>query len=104
MPLFCTEKGQLRWCEHLIRMLLERLPLEVFWARSTGRRPWARPRTRWMDNISYLAQELLRVPLKELEMLLWIGVCEIPSLTCCPCDFTLDKWMKMERWMHVISD
>jgi len=44
-----------------------RLPLEVFQARPTGRRPRGRPRTRWRDYISWLAWECLGIPQNELE-------------------------------------
>lgn len=42
------------------------LTLEVFLVRTTGRRPWGRPRTRWRDNVSHLAWRCLGLPL-ELE-------------------------------------
>jgi len=55
-PLLLRVKtSQLRWFGHLIRMPTGRLPLEVFWARPTGRRPRGRPGTRWRDYISHLA-------------------------------------------------
>ena len=43
------------------------LPLEVFRAHPTGRRPRGRPRTRWRDYISLLAWERLGIPQEELE-------------------------------------
>ena len=43
------------------------LPLEVFPARPTGRRPGGRPRTGWRDYISQLAWGRLGVPQEELE-------------------------------------
>uniref|UniRef100_A0A8C6NUV0 Reverse transcriptase domain-containing protein n=1 Tax=Nothobranchius furzeri TaxID=105023 RepID=A0A8C6NUV0_NOTFU len=58
------ERSQLRWLGHLVRMPPERLPGEVFQARSTRRRPKGRPRTRWRD--SHLARERLGIPLEEL--------------------------------------
>lgn len=45
-----------------IRMPPGRLPLEVFQAHPTGRRPWRRPRTQWRDYISHLACECLGIP------------------------------------------
>jgi len=57
-----VEGSQLRWFGHLIR-----IPLEVFQARPTGRRPRGRPRTRWRDYISLLAWERLGIPQEELE-------------------------------------
>jgi len=42
--LLCVEKCQLRWIRHFISMPPGHLPLEVFWARPTGRRPRASPR------------------------------------------------------------
>jgi len=61
------EKSQPRWFRHLIRMPPGRLPLEVFQARPTGRRPRVRPRTHWRDYISQLAFERLGIPQNELE-------------------------------------
>jgi len=43
------------------------LPLEIFQAHPTGRRPWGRPRTRSRDLISLLAWECLGILLKELD-------------------------------------
>jgi len=60
-----VERSQLRWSGHLIRMPPGRLPLEVFRACPTGRRPRGRPRTRWRDYISHLAWE--RLAQEELE-------------------------------------
>ena len=62
-----VERSQLRWFGHLIRMSPGRLPLEVFRARPTGRRPRGRPRARWRDYISLLAWERLGIPQGELE-------------------------------------
>jgi len=52
---------------HLIQMPTGRLPLEVFQARPTGKRPRGRPRIRWRDYISRLAWECLGIPQNELE-------------------------------------
>ena len=62
-----VERNQLRWLGHLFRMPPGRLPVEVFRARPTGRRPRGRPRTRWRDYVSRLAWERLGVPPEELE-------------------------------------
>ena len=62
-----VERSQLRWFRHLTRMPPGRLPLEVFRARPTGRRPRGRPRTRWRDYISLLAWEHLGIPQEELD-------------------------------------
>jgi len=59
-PLFLhVGRSQLRWfgC----------LPLEVFRACPTGRKPRGRPRTRWGDYISRPAWERLGIPQEELE-------------------------------------
>ena len=61
-----VERSQLRWFGHLVRMSPGRLPREVFQASPTGRRPRGRPRTRWRDYISALAQERLGIPKLEL--------------------------------------
>ena len=57
-----VERSQLRWLGHLVRMPPGRLPLEVFRACPSGRRPRGRPRTRWRDYISQLAWEGLGIP------------------------------------------
>ncbi|KAL1274594.1 hypothetical protein QQF64_027408 [Cirrhinus molitorella] len=44
-----------------------RLPMEVFRACPTRRRPRGRPRTRWRDYVSQLAWQCLGVPPGELE-------------------------------------
>uniref|UniRef100_A0A8C2ZPF1 Reverse transcriptase domain-containing protein n=1 Tax=Cyclopterus lumpus TaxID=8103 RepID=A0A8C2ZPF1_CYCLU len=74
-----VERSQLRWFGHLVRMPPGRLPLEVFRARPTGRRPRGRPRTRWRDYISRLALERLGIPQNELESVAgereaWVGL------------------------------
>ncbi|KAK3533819.1 hypothetical protein QTP70_031294 [Hemibagrus guttatus] len=61
------ERGQLRWLGHLFRMPPGRLPVEVFRACRTGKRPRGRPRTRWRDYVSRLAWECLGVTPEELE-------------------------------------
>ena len=61
------ERSPLKWFGHLTRMPPGRLPLEVFRARPTGRRPRGRPRNRWRDYISLLAWERLGIPQEELE-------------------------------------
>ncbi|KAK3543929.1 hypothetical protein QTP70_031842 [Hemibagrus guttatus] len=61
------ERGQLRWLGHLFRMPPGRLPVEMFRACPTGKRPRGRPRTRWRDYVFRLAWERLGVPPEELE-------------------------------------
>ena len=61
------ERSQMRWLGHLVRMPPGCLPVKVFQARPTGRRPRGRPRTRWRDYVSWLALERLGVPPEELE-------------------------------------
>jgi len=60
-----VERSQLRWCGPLVRRPPGRLPLEVIWARPTGRRTRERPRTRWRDYISQLAWGRLGIPQNE---------------------------------------
>ncbi|XP_018538853.1 uncharacterized protein LOC108887791 [Lates calcarifer] len=62
-----VERSQLRWFRHLVRMPPRRLPLEIFQAHPTGKRPWGRPRTSWRDYVSLLAWERFRNPQEELE-------------------------------------
>lgn len=47
--------------------LLGTSPLEVFWARPTGRRPRSRLRTLWRYCISHLAWQRLRIPQEKLK-------------------------------------
>ncbi len=61
------KRSQLRWFRHLARVPPGRLPLEVFRARPTGRRPQGRPRTHWRDYISHLAWERFKIPQEELK-------------------------------------
>jgi len=62
-----VKRSQLRWFRHQIRMPPGRIPLEVFRAHPTGRKPRGRPRTRWRDYISHLAWGRLRISQEELE-------------------------------------
>ncbi len=67
-PLFLrVKRNQLKWFGHLIRMPPGRIPLEVFWARPTGRRPRARLRTCWRDYISHLAWKCFGIPPQDQE-------------------------------------
>ena len=66
--LLSVKRSQLRRFRYLIRRFLGRLPLELFWARPTGRRPRGRPRTRWRDYMSHLALEHPRIPQGVLEI------------------------------------
>ncbi len=60
-----TERSQLRWFDHLVRVPPRRLPGEVF-RPFPSRRPRGRPRTCWRDYISQLAWECFRIPPKKL--------------------------------------
>jgi len=66
-------------------MLPGHLPLEVFWACPTGRRPRGRPRTHWRDYVSLLAWEHLGISLEELESVAG-EMSDFLSLTCCLMD------------------
>ena len=48
--LLSTERSQLRWLGHLLRMAPNRLPRRIYLAIPDGRRPVGRPRTRWADQ------------------------------------------------------
>ena len=61
-----SQKAKLSIYRHLVRMLPGRLPGEVFRACPSGNRPQGRPRTRWIDYISWLVWERLWVPTEEL--------------------------------------
>ena len=74
---------------HLVRMPPARLPLEVFWARPTERRP--------QEN---LAWEPLRIPQEELE-----SVAGFLSWTCCRRDLKSDTWKTTDGsvvWWRVV--
>jgi len=81
---------------HLIRISPGRLPLEVFQARPTGRRPRGRPRTRWRDYISRLVCERLEIPQNKLENV--AGEREVWSAcwVCCPATRPRTKRMTMD--------
>lgn len=66
-PLLPIKTSPVWWFWHLIRTPPGRLPLEVFQARPTGKRPQGRPRTRRRDWISHLAWESPGIPQKNLE-------------------------------------
>jgi len=85
-----VERSQLRWFGHLIWMPPECLPLEVFQARPTGRRPRGRPRTRWRYYIFQLAREHLRIPQNELENVAGERKSGSACWVWCPCDPTPD--------------
>jgi len=86
------ERSQLRWLGHLIRMPPGCLPLEVFWARPTGRRPWGKPRIHWRDYISHLAWERLAIPQEELE-----------SLAGCHRNPAPDKRMRIDGFIIIFT-
>ncbi len=65
-PPLSTERSQLRWFGHLVRMPPGCLPVEVFQAHPAGKRPLGRPRFRWRDYISVLAWKCLGIPQSEL--------------------------------------
>ena len=74
------ERSQMRWLGHLVR----RLPVEVFRARPTGRKPRGRPRMRWRDYVSRLTWESLGVPPEELEEVagdrdVWVSLLKLLS-------------------------
>ncbi len=83
--------AQLRFHDSEIRMA----PLEVFWARPTGRRPRGRPRTYWGDYISHLALERLRIPQDELENVAGERDVWTTLLACCR-NPTPDKQQKID--------
>jgi len=74
-----------------------RLPLEVFQARLTGRRPRGRPRRRWRDYISQLACKRLGIPQNELKVLRGRGQCGSACWVCCPRDPT-PGWEWIEKF------
>jgi len=55
------------------------LLLEVLQARTTGRRPWGRPRTHCRDYISNLVWEDLGIPQEELEIIAVRGRSGLPQ-------------------------
>lgn len=92
------------WCrKHPIERLWasdqEGLPLEMFWALSTGQGPRDRPRIRWLDYISCLGMERLGVPQHKLES--FVG--EKEEHQALPAATETQLW-KMDRWMHGWTD
>lgn len=65
--LFCNRRSQLRWFCYFVRIPPGPLPLDVFRAHPTSRRPWRRPRIHWWDYMSHLAWECLGYLPEELE-------------------------------------
>ena len=61
------ERSQLRWFGHVSRMPQERIPKQVFLAKSNGKRPIGRPRTRWQDYIANLGWNRLGLHPTELD-------------------------------------
>ena len=57
--LFRIVRSQLRWFGHVNRMPLERLPKQALLAKTNGRRPFGRPRTRWINYIEDLGWNCL---------------------------------------------
>ena len=47
-----TEKAQLQWLGHALRMEPERMASRILHAKPNTRRPVGRPRTRWWDQVS----------------------------------------------------
>ena len=62
-----TERSQLRWFGHLSRMLQERLPKQALLAKTNGKRPVGRPKTKWTDYIKELGWN--RLGLRPSEMM-----------------------------------
>jgi len=88
------QRSQLRWFRDLVRIPPGRLPLEVFRACPTKRRPQGRPRTPWRDFMSLLAWERLGIQRDELKSVAGerdVWVCLLNLLAP-----TSDKRMKMD--------
>jgi len=49
---------RLRWAGHLARMKEGRSALKMLTGKPTGKRPLAKPRRRWEDNIKMVLQEI----------------------------------------------
>ena len=52
------ERSQLRWFGHVLRMPTNRLPIRVYSAQPTGRRPRGRPRKTWRASMEGLCERL----------------------------------------------
>lgn len=98
--LFHIERSQLRWFRRLIRMCPGRLPLEVFWACPTGRRP---------PGQTLNTLEGLQIPSSlgtprnpnRRSWRLWLGrgLFGLPCLACCHCGLVPRQRKKMDGWM-----
>ncbi len=67
---------------------LECMPLEIFWACPTGRKPWGRPRTHWRDYFN-LFGNTFGSPWRNCKTLLGRGTSELLWLTWCHHDLGL---------------
>lgn len=56
------KRSQFRWFGHQVRMPPRRLPVQLYRAHPTERRPRGRLRTHWKDYISRLGWERLGIP------------------------------------------
>ena len=60
------ERSQLRWYGHVTRMSQERTAKKLLCSTPIGRRPRARPRTRWRDCVEDLSRSRLGIPAEHL--------------------------------------
>ena len=56
--LLVTSTIRLRWAGHVARMGEDRVVQRVVVGKPEGKRPWGRPRRRWVDNIKMDLQEV----------------------------------------------
>ncbi len=83
---------------YLVGMPTDCLPMEVFQACPTGRRPRGRPRSRWRDYISALAWEHLGFPQSELADVTREREVWDPLLKLLPQQPQTSSWWWMDRW------
>ena len=81
------ERSQLRWFGYVSRMPQERLPKQALLAKTNGRRPVGRPRTRWTDYIEDLGWNRLELRPSEMMEVMedrkvwWLNLELLPSQT-----------------------
>lgn len=81
--ILCIKCTELRWSNHLIRMLPKQLKLKILQARPFGWKPRDRPRTCCKIYVSFIAWEHIMIPKKSWRVSLERRISGVPSWTYC---------------------